>query len=139
VGRQGNTGIVARLKELLEQRGCECTTVLMAELSPKRLERMAASGISAFVQVACPRLSIDWGESFALPVLTPYEAFTAMGAAEPFYDGENKASGLLGHYPMDYYAADAGPWGACHIRRRRRPIDQEQQQGSRSGTEAPAR
>jgi len=25
-------------------------------------------------QVACPRLSIDWGTHFAAPLLTPYEA-----------------------------------------------------------------
>lgn len=24
-------------------------------------------------QVACPRLSIDWGEEFTLPTLNPYE------------------------------------------------------------------
>lgn len=26
-----------------------------------------------WVQVACPRLSIDWGEAFDKPLLTPYE------------------------------------------------------------------
>ena len=31
------------------------------------------------LQVACPRLSIDWGEGFVLPTLTPYEALLALG------------------------------------------------------------
>ena len=31
------------------------------------------------MQVACPRLSIDWGEGFKLPTLTPYEALVALG------------------------------------------------------------
>lgn len=26
-----------------------------------------------WVQIACPRLSIDWGEAFSKPLLTPYE------------------------------------------------------------------
>jgi diphthamide synthase subunit DPH2 len=30
--------------------------------------------IESWVQVACPRLSIDWGEFFETPLLTPYEA-----------------------------------------------------------------
>lgn len=29
-----------------------------------------------WVQVACPRLSIDWGEAFSKPLLTPYEVST---------------------------------------------------------------
>jgi len=31
------------------------------------------------VQVACPRLSIDWGTAFAKPLLTPYEALVCLG------------------------------------------------------------
>lgn len=29
--------------------------------------------------MACPRLSIDWGEAFTTPTLTPYEALIALG------------------------------------------------------------
>lgn len=32
--------------------------------------------LSRWVQVACPRLSIDWGEAFSKPLLTPYEVRT---------------------------------------------------------------
>lgn len=33
---------------------------------------------SRWVQVACPRLSIDWGEAFSKPLLTPYEVSTPL-------------------------------------------------------------
>jgi 2-(3-amino-3-carboxypropyl)histidine synthase len=91
LGRQGNP----RTAELLRQRllaaaggtgdsgsgagggGGSVTTVLLSELSPAKLAALA--GVDAWVQVACPRLSIDWGEGFATPVLTPYEAMVALG------------------------------------------------------------
>jgi 2-(3-amino-3-carboxypropyl)histidine synthase len=34
------------------------------------------SSIQFFVQVACPRLSIDWGKYYDKPLLTPYEFYT---------------------------------------------------------------
>jgi len=30
------------------------------------------------VQIACPRLSIDWGGSFSKPLLTTYEFYVLM-------------------------------------------------------------
>ena len=36
-------------------------------------------GVDAWIQIACPRLSIDWGEGFQKPTLTPYEALIALG------------------------------------------------------------
>ncbi|CAI5468459.1 unnamed protein product [Closterium sp. Yama58-4] len=43
------------------------------------------AGIDAWVQVACPRLSIDWGEAFTAPMLTPYELEVALGFAPPWW------------------------------------------------------
>jgi hypothetical protein len=31
------------------------------------------ASLPRWVQVACPRLSIDWGKAFPKPLLTPYE------------------------------------------------------------------
>lgn len=31
------------------------------------------TSLPRWVQVACPRLSIDWGTAFPKPLLTPYE------------------------------------------------------------------
>ena len=50
--------------------------VLLSEVTPWKLEMM--EGVDAWVQVACPRLSIDWGEGFQKPTLTPYEAMVAL-------------------------------------------------------------
>lgn len=59
------TGIAGRLQ------------VLLSEVTPPKLALLA--GPEAWVQIACPRLSIDWGEGFALPTLTPFEALVALG------------------------------------------------------------
>lgn len=53
------------------------------QISPTKLEML--HGVDAWCQVACPRLSIDWGEAFALPTLTPYEALVALGEVEPWW------------------------------------------------------
>lgn len=71
-GRQGNPRILEHLKQLLGARGLSHVTVLLSEVHPTKLALMGA-GIDAWVQVACPRLSIDWGEAFTKPTLTPYE------------------------------------------------------------------
>ena len=44
---------------------------------PWKLDMM--EHVEAWVQIACPRLSIDWGEGFSRPTLTPYEAMVALG------------------------------------------------------------
>ena len=41
-----------------------------------------APHVDAWVQVACPRLSVDWGHFFDRPVLTSYELEVAMGGQE---------------------------------------------------------
>ncbi len=45
--------------------------VLLSEVAPWKLDMM--SNVDAWIQIACPRLSIDWGEGFRKPTLTPYE------------------------------------------------------------------
>lgn len=45
--------------------------VLLSEVAPTKLDMM--SHVDAWIQIACPRLSIDWGEGFHKPTLTPYE------------------------------------------------------------------
>lgn len=52
------------------------------------------------MQIACPRLSIDWGYAFPRPLLTPYEALIALGVRESW---ESTHGGV---YPMDFYAKD---------------------------------
>jgi 2-(3-amino-3-carboxypropyl)histidine synthase len=38
--------------------------------------------------VACPRLSIDWGEGFTQPTLTPYEALVALGEVPGWWEAQ---------------------------------------------------
>jgi len=52
-----------------------------------------------WVQIACPRLSIDWGYAFEKPLLNPYEAEVALGGID-----------WQATYPMDFYARDGGKW-----------------------------
>lgn len=71
LGRQGNPRIMEHLCAVLTAKGSSHCVVLLSEVSPTKLARF--QDVEAWVQIACPRLSIDWGEGFALPTLTPYE------------------------------------------------------------------
>lgn len=103
LGRQGSPAIIRRLTDALSAAGRSMVVVLLAELSLPKLRRLTAGGgIQAWVQVACPRLSIDWGEGFAslgVPLLTPYEAYVAVGRVA-----------WREVYPMDFYAKGGGEW-----------------------------
>eukprot|EP01038_Epipyxis_sp_PR26KG_P008490 gene8490-11476_t len=92
LGHQGSQTIYNNLRSILEQRGKKIYKFLMAEIVPKKLN--AIKSIEVWVQVACPRLSIDWSGGFEKPILTPYELKVA------FHEEEWKEI-----YPMDYYGA----------------------------------
>lgn len=108
LGRQGSVGVLESLKELLRERNIESFTVLISEISPEKLRRFGDSSVDAWVQVACPRLSIDWGESYGVPLLSSFEAFKLWGSTET--EGFESIESDF-HIPMDYYSNDAGPWG----------------------------
>ena len=99
LGRQGSTTVMEQLKTRIVGSGKEYSVVLLSEIFPDKLRLF--EGVDAWVQVACPRLSIDWGTAFDKPLLTPYELAVALGNAK-WKDGR---------YPMDYYANESlGPW-----------------------------
>lgn len=129
LGRQGNPRIVTNLQQHLAARGCSITTVLLSEVSPPKLA--AIGHVDAWVQVACPRLSIDWGEGFVKPTLTPYEAMIALGLVPGWWQAaaavDSSCSGSaaaaaagsvsapgMEPYPMDYYAKDGGVWNSSY-------------------------
>jgi 2-(3-amino-3-carboxypropyl)histidine synthase len=97
LGRQGSPGIFTRLQGILKSKGKVVIPFLMAEINPEKLKKI--SKIECWVQVACPRLSIDWSAGFSKPILTPYELEVAMESTE-----------WRKVYPMDYYSADGGSW-----------------------------
>lgn len=76
--------------------------LLLSEIFPGKLALMG--DVETWVQIACPRLSIDWGYAFPRPLLSPYEALVALGVREAKWLEEGEEGG--GVYPMDFYAKE---------------------------------
>lgn len=117
LGRQGNVGILSRLESLLLSKNIPYVILLLSEISPNKLDLLP--DVDAWVQIACPRLSIDWGMTFSKPLLSVYEAITALTNVSLlsvlFYIIEfclNQVSllGYDGTHPMDYYSKSGGSW-----------------------------
>lgn len=105
LGRQGNPHTLTKIENLLEQRGIPCITLLLSEIFPGKLAMM--DEVETWVQVACPRLSIDWGYAFPRPLLSPYEALVALEVREgSWIKGVAGKESERGTYPMDYYAKE---------------------------------
>ena len=98
LGRQGNPHTMTLIENHLNEQGIPFINLLLSEIFPGKLAMM--SDIECWVQIACPRLSIDWGYAFPRPLLTPYEALVALGARQDWDKGNG------GVYPMDFYAKD---------------------------------
>lgn len=80
--------------------------ILLSEITPKKLS-LFQNNVDVWVQIACPRLSIDWGYAFEKPLLTPYEMVVALNETSWYTEDDS--------YPMDYYAKDSlGPWTVNH-------------------------
>jgi 2-(3-amino-3-carboxypropyl)histidine synthase len=77
LGRQGSLRIASRMETLLSQRNIRFTRLLLSEIFPAKLALM--KDVDCFVQIACPRLYVDWGYAFHVPVLSTYEAEVALG------------------------------------------------------------
>ena len=98
LGRQGSPKVIKHLKDKMISAGKDVIVVLLSEIYPNKLSLFKE--VEAWVQVACPRLSIDWGTAFDKPLLNPYEAGVALKLCE-----------FKNPYPMDFYANDSsGPW-----------------------------
>lgn len=95
LGRQGNPHTLALVETKLRAQNMPFVTLLLSEIFPGKLALM--DEVECWVQVACPRLSIDWGYAFPRPLLTPYEALVALGERESWGTGV---------YPMDYYGKE---------------------------------
>lgn len=100
LGRQGSTKVLANLEKQIKNSDKKYVKILLSEIFPSKL---ALFDLDAFVQVACPRLSIDWGTAFPKPLLTPYEFSVSLHNGKWLKDD--------GSYPMDFYSNDSlGPW-----------------------------
>ncbi|KAK0770557.1 Diphthamide biosynthesis protein 1 [Friedmanniomyces endolithicus] len=96
LGRQGNPHTMTLIENHLHEKGIPFINLLLSEIFPGKLAMMA--DVECWVQVACPRLSIDWGYAFSRPLLTPHEALVVLGGRKGWED-----EGERGRYPMDYY------------------------------------
>jgi len=98
LGRQGSIGILENLERLLAEKNILYFVILMGEILPHKLK--AFKGVDAFIQVGCPRLSIDWGHHYDVPLLTPYECYVAFSSSVTYKEV----------YPMDFYSKQGGVW-----------------------------
>lgn len=100
LGRQGNANTLQKIEEQCHQKSIDVVHLALSEIFPGKLAMF--SDVEAWVQVACPRLSIDWGYAFPRPLLSPYEALVALEGNDALWMSENPNES----YPMDYYARD---------------------------------
>ncbi|CAH8545806.1 unnamed protein product [Schistosoma turkestanicum] len=108
LGKQGSPAVVKQLQTELEKSGKTYCIILLSEILPSKLA-LFDEQVDVWIQVACPRLSIDWGVEFTKPLLTPYEAFVALNE-QVFWPKD-----LSEAYPMDYYANQSlGHWTPNH-------------------------
>lgn len=98
LGRQGNPNTLSNLEDKLKRLGIDYVLLLLSEIFPGKLAMFG--DVDAWVQVACPRLSIDWGYAFPKPLLSPYEAYVALGDREEWTNVGD------GSYPMDFYGKE---------------------------------
>jgi 2-(3-amino-3-carboxypropyl)histidine synthase len=109
LGRQGSPVVLKNLQKRLEEKGKTCTVVLLSEIFPSKLDQF--NDIDCWIQIACPRLSIDWGYAFTKPLLNPYEASVVLDSI-PYQE----------NYPMDFYENDSlGNWTPNHGKGIRKP------------------
>lgn len=100
LGRQGSTKVLKNLEKQIQNTEKKYVKILLSEIFPSKL---ALFNLDAFVQVACPRLSIDWGTAFPKPLLSPYEFSVALENSKWLQED--------GTYPMDFYSNNSlGPW-----------------------------
>ncbi len=98
LGRQGNPHTMTLIENHLHEQGTPFINLLLSEIFPGKLAVM--DDVECWVQIACPRLSIDWGYAFPRPLLTPYEALVVLGGKKEWGEGNG------GVYPMDFYGKD---------------------------------
>lgn len=113
LGRQGNPHTMTLIENYLREKAIPWVNLLLSEIFPGKLAMM--DDVECWVQVACPRLSIDWGYAFPRPLLTPYEALVVLGGKEG-WDLEQANAGVDGAvhkaksqqrvYPMDFYGKE---------------------------------
>lgn len=98
LGRQGGSFLLNRITNSIRETGAEYTTAYVSEIDEEFISSVPEK--TAVIEIACPRIAIDWGSLFSVPIITPFEYFTL--------------SADLKEYPMDYYSKEQKhPWQAA--------------------------
>ncbi|KAL4394694.1 hypothetical protein AHAS_Ahas02G0177600 [Arachis hypogaea] len=83
--RQGNPKILEILEKNMKEKGFLYTVFLISEISPTRIALFEDS-VDDWIQIAYPRLSIDWGDTFRKPVLNPFEVEITLGVIPGWWE-----------------------------------------------------
>lgn len=101
LGRQGSEQVYDKLVERLRDKTqCSIVKLLMPEVVQDNID--VIESVDVWVQVACPRLSIDWGTCFDKPLLNSYELMQGL----KILSGSCQADSIQ-DYPMDFYARNS--------------------------------
>ncbi|KAI9309709.1 putative diphthamide synthesis protein-domain-containing protein [Obelidium mucronatum] len=122
LGRQGSPAVLRNLHAMVPK-NTTSVFILLSEIFPAKLQTIGSKSenpVKAYIQTSCPRLSIDWGHSFGVPLLSPYEAAVAFGKTEAKWRSKKEESVDEGGggeiYPMDFYSrASKGNWTPNHV------------------------
>lgn len=100
LGRQGNMKILKTIKFLAIKKKLQQNTYTTAEISNKNLNILNRNSKEIWVQLSCPRLSLDWGFFFKNLLLTPFE-FGVLTRSTKFKKN---------NVPMDFYSQKGKFW-----------------------------
>lgn len=101
LGRQGNTGLLENFRKICKEQGIKHFILLLSEVTPVKLQKFKS--VEAWVQISCPRLSVDWGHNYDVPLLNTYEGYVLLDQIK-----------WQSTYPMDFYSNEAGEWGVYY-------------------------
>ncbi|RLG27381.1 diphthamide biosynthesis enzyme Dph2 [Methanosarcinales archaeon] len=76
---QERLGLARELLGLVEEHGKRGVIMVMDVVKP---DQFLGLGLDALVSTACPRIAVDDGESFGVPILTPVELEIVLGLRE---------------------------------------------------------
>lgn len=107
LGHQGSVKVLNNLRNKLAAKRLKCDfiNVLIPEINAKLLSSFEDT-VDIWLQISCPRLSIDWAlDVIKKPLLTPFEFHMVLEQNfSEFYT-----------YPMDFYTANSlGNWTPNH-------------------------
>lgn len=100
LGRQGSVKIYRKIKEILNAKKILLFTISLKEIYPENLGMLGIFILKTWSQIACPRLTYDWGKYFNYPLISSSELCFLMG-----FSNINKYE-----YFMDYFSEKGGFW-----------------------------